>query len=363
MAAAIDLTIAYAAAFGGMSTLTGTAANLALQGTLQSEFGADSTGTISYLSWLIITGPLCLFLLLILWILMILCFTRFDVLMRFVSIVNKAFYCCFVRRTKKSTPVPSESTTSTPIVRNIIDTSLFQYSNQRFHGNRTPKSGYKKQVNKEDDWDVEQNPNDLSIELPSSKLEISIDEGSHPQSSPLVTPDNAESDDFLYSESINFGANNDYANGNRRSIRKQSKDLNVRKNRATTSSLLLAEDEEEDDEEYNKNELADGDDGRGTTALEREDEFTTIMFAAPNNEEHTSPHGKGKGKRNGRFIDLFGFNEPRQRDSRIDSPKEDPLSAALQLDSLGYAEGVVLITFCAMALLWVTRDPPGVDLT
>eukprot|EP01037_Dinobryon_pediforme_P024648 gene24648-26511_t len=46
LAAAIDLTIAYAAAFGGMSTLTGTAANLALQGTLQSEFGADSTGTI-----------------------------------------------------------------------------------------------------------------------------------------------------------------------------------------------------------------------------------------------------------------------------------------------------------------------------
>jgi hypothetical protein len=74
LAAAIDLGIAYSASIGGMATLTGTGANIALQGTLLSQFGPE--GSITFLEWLMLAAPLSILNLLILWVVLVLSFTK-----------------------------------------------------------------------------------------------------------------------------------------------------------------------------------------------------------------------------------------------------------------------------------------------
>jgi di/tricarboxylate transporter len=68
LATATDLAIAYAASLGGMATLTGTGANLVLQGTMNSMFG-QNVG-ISFLGWLMIAGPIAWVDLFLLWIIL-----------------------------------------------------------------------------------------------------------------------------------------------------------------------------------------------------------------------------------------------------------------------------------------------------
>lgn len=70
-AKACDLAIAYASTLGGMSTLTGTGANLVLSGTLTTIFGPDNS--VSYLNWIFISLPLSIIHLLILWMILLCC--------------------------------------------------------------------------------------------------------------------------------------------------------------------------------------------------------------------------------------------------------------------------------------------------
>lgn len=72
VAAAIDLSIAYAASLGGMATLTGTGSNIVLQGTLLSLFGSE--GTVTFLEWLVLAVPLTVINLLLLWVILVCCF-------------------------------------------------------------------------------------------------------------------------------------------------------------------------------------------------------------------------------------------------------------------------------------------------
>ena len=67
-AKAIDLSIAFAATLGGMATVIGTGANLVLQGLMLETFG--STGEISYAQWLMMSLPLSIFNLFLLWFLL-----------------------------------------------------------------------------------------------------------------------------------------------------------------------------------------------------------------------------------------------------------------------------------------------------
>lgn len=75
--------IAYAASLGGMATLTGTGANLVLQGTMNSMFGPNVG--ISFLEWLLLAAPIAWINLFLLWI--ILC-------VMYLTSPKKSIWCC-----------------------------------------------------------------------------------------------------------------------------------------------------------------------------------------------------------------------------------------------------------------------------
>lgn len=272
-----------------------------LQGVLQSQFGPNSGGTISYIGWLTIAGPLCLLLLLILWLVLVLCFMRYEALKEAISFVLS--YCRYSTTSSSSnTSATSDSTSSSPLksgVRSIMDTSaLFAYTSRH-----TPKSGYTKQINKED-WDIEN-----TIDARESTLEMAQVKPLQAQRlelSPMASPDVAESDDFLYSGSINFktsldaaedtdvnkgrGIGSEYSSAVRRKQRAHTRSAMVStsprysmrstRHRSHSSSLLQeADDEEEEEEDLD---LAAGldDTHTGDKAASLEEEFTTINFTA-----------------------------------------------------------------------------------
>lgn len=68
-AAACDLAIAYAATLGGMATITGTGANLVLEGTMTAIFG--DAGSISFLNWMFYATPLAILNLGLLWAILV----------------------------------------------------------------------------------------------------------------------------------------------------------------------------------------------------------------------------------------------------------------------------------------------------
>lgn len=65
-ACAIDFGIAYGALLGGIATLTGTGTNLVLEGILLTQFGEE--GKISFVSWFLLSAPLSLVQLAMLWL-------------------------------------------------------------------------------------------------------------------------------------------------------------------------------------------------------------------------------------------------------------------------------------------------------
>ena len=71
---ALDLGVAYAASLGGTATLTGTGTNIVLVGTLASAFGRQDM--ISFAQWFILTAPLAILNLILLWLLLVVCFLR-----------------------------------------------------------------------------------------------------------------------------------------------------------------------------------------------------------------------------------------------------------------------------------------------
>jgi sodium-dependent dicarboxylate transporter 2/3/5 len=73
-AKAIDIGIAYASTIGGQATITGTGANLVLQGLMLEKFG--TAGSISYLQWLMLSLPLSIVNLLLLWLVLYLYFMK-----------------------------------------------------------------------------------------------------------------------------------------------------------------------------------------------------------------------------------------------------------------------------------------------
>lgn len=196
-----------------------------------------------------------------------------------------------------NTPATADSNSSSPLksgVRSIIDTSaLFAYS-------KTPKSGYTKQINKED-WDIENtvDARESILEMPpvkplqAQRLELS----------PMASPDVAERDDFLYSGSINFktsldaaddthmnkatGVGSEYSSVVRRKQRAPSRlalahtspRYSMRSTRhSSNSSSLLQEADEDDDLDFAEG--LDDDTHTGDKAASLEEEFTTINFTA-----------------------------------------------------------------------------------
>jgi hypothetical protein len=203
--------------------------------------------------------------------------------------------------TKRSTAT-SDSISSSPLksgVRSIIDTtSLFAYSSRQ-----TPKSGYTKQINKED-WDIE-NTVDVkeTVEMPQLKTPTAT---MKLELSPMASPDAAERDDFLYSGSINFkssldaadetdtsrkrvGGGSEYGTVVRRqqrthrtpprySMRSVVRGSSSSNSSTRNSSSLLQE--VDDDDCRDNDEVLDGDTVNGGKATDLEEEFTTINFTA-----------------------------------------------------------------------------------
>lgn len=304
-----------------------------LQGVLQSQFGPNSGGTISYVSWLSIAGPLCLVLLFVLWLVLMLCFTRYEALEWFLTSI--ALYCCGPKiSTKRNSTATSDSISSSPLksgVRNIIDTtSLFAYSSRQ-----TPKSGYTKQINKED-WDIENTVDAKeAVEMPQLKAPTAL----RLELSPMASPDAADRDDFLYSGSINFKSSLDAADEtdmnrkrgvgssssnseygtvvrrpqqrtNRTPPRYSMRSSTLRSGTTTTSSSIsissrnrnsnsnsssLLQEVDEYDDDRDIDEGHDGDTSNGGKA---DEEFTTINFTAqvpssPSSRDNTGNTNRG----------------------------------------------------------------------
>lgn len=64
--AAMDIAIAFAASLGGIATLTGTGANLVLQGTISTTFGSEGQD-LTFLTWFVAAAPYSLLNLCALW--------------------------------------------------------------------------------------------------------------------------------------------------------------------------------------------------------------------------------------------------------------------------------------------------------
>ena len=102
-AKAIDIGIAYASTIGGQATITGTGANLVLQGLMLETFGP--AGSISYLQWLMLSLPLSIVNLFLLWLVLYLYFIKTA------NISSNDTY----------QKVEIEMTNNCPIVKNIND--------------------------------------------------------------------------------------------------------------------------------------------------------------------------------------------------------------------------------------------------
>jgi len=245
--------------------------------------------------------------------------------------------------------------------------SLLQYSHQRISGailRRTPRSGYSKQMDNDDDWDN----NELSKQSGTAlgTLNISNSQEAPQFSSPFI-PSNVlenESDNFLYSDSINFKSSLDiesnfrgrtnlssspetkYRTNTRRRVLKSKTNLNK-------ETFMLTDDDENDIIDL---EMISANDTSNPLSIESKDsychagdanhslcneEFTTITFAASR--------------------DNLSIENDKNNNTANKCDVEEPLIS--DLGPMKYAESVVLLTFAAMALLWVTRDPPGVSFT
>jgi hypothetical protein len=125
LATATDLGVAYAASLGGMATLTGTGANLVLQGTMNSMFG-QNVG-ISFLGWLLLAGPIAWMNLVLLWV--ILC------AIYLVPPTTVKLPCCFhrtpIRTAEEGQNVELQMTTYNDVLNNNAEGDGFGRQNSR----------------------------------------------------------------------------------------------------------------------------------------------------------------------------------------------------------------------------------------
>eukprot|EP00597_Dinobryon_sp_UTEXLB2267_P007586 CAMPEP_0170094700 /NCGR_PEP_ID=MMETSP0019_2-20121128/27444_1 /TAXON_ID=98059 /ORGANISM="Dinobryon sp., Strain UTEXLB2267" /LENGTH=211 /DNA_ID=CAMNT_0010316145 /DNA_START=336 /DNA_END=968 /DNA_ORIENTATION=- len=189
--------------------------------------------------------------------------------------------------------------------------SLLQYSHQRLKGailRQSPRSGYSKQIDKEDDWDDVEQSKQNGTELVATNIHVNNNPEASQLGSPFTPTNITENDNFLYSESINFKSSFDLENSFRKSNFKSKYSAlspeetkyksNTRRRalqsltNASRGPFMLAEDDENDmiDLEMTVN------DPNNDVSIEMnhsfrhssddKEEFTTIMFAASRDNLH-----------------------------------------------------------------------------